>query len=144
MQKSNNVAVTQLTSGSVTYQFELPFPPSGNTQARHTKTGVHYLNPKVAAYRATVRQILAGMGLSSLVGFKPLLGPLSLSVVAAPPDNRATDADNRLKCLLDALVFAGLIEDDSNRVLKRLAWEWTPPQRGGAMHLVLTRMDVWA
>lgn len=82
-------------------------------------------------------QILAGMGLSHLTGFKALGGPLSVSVVAAPPDNRATDADNRLKCLLDALVHAGLLEDDSNRVIQRLAWEWTPPERGGAVHLTV-------
>jgi len=140
MQKMNNVTVTRLlTSGSV-IEFELPFPPSGNVQARHTKTGGHYLNPKIAAYRALVTQILAGKGLAHINGFTPLAGPVELSVVAAPPDKRATDADNRLKCLLDALVHAGLLADDSNRVLQRLVWEWTPPERGGAVHLTVSQI----
>ena len=140
MQKTHNVTITLQRECSPTYEFSLPWPPSGNVQARHTKTGGHYLNPKVGAYRATVTQILAAMGLSHLTGFKALGGPLSVSVVAAPPDNRATDADNRLKCLLDAMVHAGLLEDDSNRVIQRLAWEWCPPERGGAVSVFIEQL----
>jgi crossover junction endodeoxyribonuclease RusA len=135
-----DVTVTLRCEQRLTFSFALPWPPSGNVQARHTKTGGHYLNPKVAAYRGTVTQILAAMGLSHLTGFKALGGPLSVSVVAAPPDNRATDADNRLKCLLDALVHAGLLADDSNRVIQRLAWEWCPPERGGAVSVCIEQL----
>lgn len=112
---------------------ELPYPPSGNRQARHTKTGGHYLNPAVAQYRGKVAFSLAGMGWGGFGTKKPLQGPLMLSVVCAPDSNRATDADNRLKCLLDALVHGGLLEDDSNRVLRRVEWEWTEPIKNGAV-----------
>lgn len=140
MQKTHNVTVTKVDANHSHYEFALPWPPSGNVQARHTKTGGHYLNPKIGAYRATVLQILAAMGLSHLNGFQALGGPLELSVVAAPPDNRATDADNRLKCLLDALVHAGLLADDSNRVLQRLVWQWCTPERGGAVHVTVSQI----
>jgi Holliday junction resolvase RusA-like endonuclease len=45
------------------------------------------------------------------------------------------DADNRLKCLMDALVHAGLLEDDSNRVVRRLAWQWCEPEPGGLVYV---------
>lgn len=135
--------MTQVGGITITKSFELrlPWPPSGNVQARHTKTGAHYLNPKVASYRASVAFFLKGMGLGSLAGQKPLVGPLALSFVAAPPDRRATDADNRLKCLLDALVHAGFLSDDSNRVVRSLAWDWCEPVKGGEVHLVVRELQ---
>jgi len=41
-------------------------------------------------------------------------GPLSVRVHAFPPDRRRRDLDNLQKALLDAVVAAGVIEDDSN------------------------------
>ena len=125
----------------ITFVADLPWPPSGNVQARHTKTGGHYLNPKIAAYRALVARTLAANGVTPANSTYPLGGPLEVVVVASPPDRRATDADNRLKCLLDALVHGGLIEDDSNRVIRRLIWEWCPPERGGMVSLTVTRLQ---
>ena len=124
----------------VFFSFELPWPPSGNVQARHTKTGGHYLNPKIAAYRALVARELRVNGCAKVDGFKSLGGPLEVAVVASPPDRRATDADNRLKCLLDALVHGGLLEDDSNRVIRRLVWDWCPPEPGGRIFLTVTQL----
>lgn len=74
-------------------------------------------------------------------GRAALAGPVSVSVVASPPDKRATDADNRLKCLLDALVQGGLLADDSNRVIRRLVWEWCPPMRGGAVSVTIEETE---
>lgn len=115
-----------------TFQFELPWPPSGNVQTRHTKSGGHYLNPAVAAYRVAVRRSLVQMGLGSN---PPLIGPLSVAMIGCPVNRRATDADNRIKCALDALVHAGMLADDSNRVVRKLSWEWCDPEPGGRLHV---------
>lgn len=42
-----------------------------------------------------------------------LTGRLGICLDAYPPDKRRRDLDNILKPLLDSLVHAGLIEDDS-------------------------------
>ena len=138
MQKSNNVAVTQLTSGSVTYQFELPFPKVlGNHAVKHSRAGMHYKVPEAKAYEAVVAQIVASMGMGSLTGQKPLAGPLIASWLFAPPDNRARDLDNVRKVVADALTRAGFWVDDSCKVLVRESFEWTPPMPGGAIGLTV-------
>jgi crossover junction endodeoxyribonuclease RusA len=128
-----------ITSATCVWSFglELPFPPSGNVQTRHTRGGGHYINPKILAYRALVGRLLSSQGYGQGGSHKPLGGPLSVSVVAAPDSRRAMDADNRLKCLMDALVHGGLLEDDSNRVVRRLSWEWCDPEQGGKVFVAL-------
>lgn len=111
---------------------ELPYPPSGNRQTRHTKTGGHYVNPDVAKYRGKVAFLLAAQGYGQGGHKKPLGGPLAVDIICAPDSNHATDADNRIKCLFDALTLGGLIADDSNRVVRRVTFEWTAKVAGGA------------
>jgi crossover junction endodeoxyribonuclease RusA len=41
-------------------------------------------------------------------------GPLKVELLAFPPDRRRRDLDNLQKALLDSIVAAGVIEDDSN------------------------------
>lgn len=38
---------------------------------------------------------------------------LSINITATPPDRRVRDLDNILKSLLDSIVYAGVIHDDS-------------------------------
>ena len=40
-------------------------------------------------------------------------GPVKVKVEYFPPDRRKRDLDNQFKCLFDALVKAGCIEDDA-------------------------------
>lgn len=44
---------------------------------------------------------------------KPILGRISLSVFAYPPDKRVRDIDNLLKVAVDSLKEANLFLDDS-------------------------------
>ena len=46
-------------------------------------------------------------------GQSKIEGPVSLHIDFYPPDRRKRDIDNQFKCLLDSLVSAGCIEDDS-------------------------------
>jgi len=124
----------------VRLMLELPWPPSGNSSTRHTKTGRHYKNPKVAPYRAAVARYLLGLGLGTQNAKKPLLGPLSLHWVLAPPDRRATDVDNVRKEAADALTLGGLWVDDSCKVLRRELFEWTDPVPGGRVLLTIKEM----
>lgn len=104
----------------------LPFPPSGNRQARHA-AGAHYLSPEATRYRGAVRGILWELGYGHYR--KPMPGPLAIEVLLVPATKHAMDADNRLKSLLDALVKGGLLEDDSNRVVRSVYAEWGEPQK---------------
>jgi Holliday junction resolvase RusA-like endonuclease len=134
MKRSDDVGVEEVSEHSLTSQLfdiELPWPgATGNTQARHGKHG-SYLNPLVARYRAVVAQTASGQGWGSWGTRKSLLGPLALNLLLAPPDRRARDADNVAKVLCDSLVHAGVLSDDSNKVVSRLTIEWTDPEPGG-------------
>ena len=52
---------------------------------------------------------------------RPISGQVMVSIDLKSPTKRAYDIDNRAKAVLDLLVKNGIIEDDSNRILKRLA-----------------------
>jgi crossover junction endodeoxyribonuclease RusA len=89
--------------------FTLPFPPTVNTLYPSGKTGRRFLSVKGKAYKAEVyARVLEQHGL-----FKPLTGPLSVTVEHFPPDKRKRDHDNYCKALWDSLGEAGVFMDDS-------------------------------
>lgn len=138
MQKMNNVTVTLQSEQRLTYEFELPWPKvTGNQAVRHTRTGGHYKTDQAKAYEAVVAQIVAAMGMGTLLGQKPLAGPLSVAWLLSPPDRRARDIDNLRKVVADALTRAGFWEDDSNKVLVREAFEWADSTPNGELHLTV-------
>lgn len=53
-----------------------------------------------------------------------LKGEVAVYVRLRAPDQRARDAGNCDKAVLDAIVAAGIIPDDSNRHVRRLTFEW--------------------
>lgn len=74
------------------------------------------------------------MAVSRLGGlFEKLSGAVSLSLDCYPPDRRRRDIDNILKCLLDSLVNAGVLEDDS--LIRRLLMEMREPIPEGLVHV---------
>ncbi|OQA74507.1 MAG: Crossover junction endodeoxyribonuclease RusA [Lentisphaerae bacterium ADurb.Bin242] len=95
----------------MTREFELPWPPSVNHYYRHvgakvliSRDGRKYREMIVSRFRSE--------------GVETFRGPVELSIELYPPDNRRRDADNSLKCLLDAFTHGGLYEDDS--LIRRL------------------------
>ena len=138
MQKTHDVTVTGSSQCPLTYEFQLPWPKVlGNHATKHTRSGGHYKVAEAVAYDALIGQIVAGMGLGRLTSQKPLAGPLSVSWLLGPPDNRARDVDNVRKVVADALTKSGFWKDDSNKVLVREAFEWTQTLPGGAIGLTV-------
>lgn len=120
-----------------TIELELPWPPTGNTATRHTRGGGHYKTGATIAYRAAVARAAAARGLGTGSGVEPLPGPLALSWLLLPPDERGRDVDNVRKELADALTLAGVWKDDSNRIVRREAFEWCPAIPGGRVELTI-------
>lgn len=90
----------------------LPWPPTGNTAVRHSTTGVHYLRAEVREYRRRVSGLLAGR--------VAIVVPYRLQMVLSPPDEKRRDADNAIKTVLDALVRAKYLPDDSMKWMREL------------------------
>jgi len=108
---------------------ELPYPGgSGNHSVRHAG-GSHYLSDEAKAYRVLVALACRHV--------RPVVGPLCLDWLIAPPDKRARDIDNLFKVVCDALTHAGFWPDDSNKVITQGAWQWAAPVPGGAIFLTV-------
>lgn len=52
-------------------------------------------------------------------------GAVSANILLVAPDKRRRDGDNLLKCVFDTLKNNGLIEDDSNQIVKRFTVDWS-------------------
>lgn len=55
---------------------------------------------------------------------QPIDGPVSVYVRLVAPDKRHRDAGNCDKAICDILVKSGIIQDDSNRYVRLLTYEW--------------------
>ena len=90
----------------------LPYPPSVNNywKTRVIRRGSGfvpsvYVSEVGQRYQESVRRLLNGV--------PKFAGRLRVQVLVQPPDQRARDLDNVLKCLLDSLTRAGVWDDDS-------------------------------
>lgn len=108
--------------------FDLPWPPSVNRYYRH-------VGPRVLISREGRKFRM--MTVSRLSGrFPKLTGHIALFGDFYPPDARRRDLDNVLKCTLDSLVHAGLMDDDSQ--IKHIDIRMLEPiQPDGLVHIQL-------
>lgn len=87
-----------------------------------------YLEPGVRRYRDEVY-----LALRNERSFND--GAVRLEIGMFPPDKRRRDIDNILKVVLDSLVHASLIEDDSQ--IMQLYVEKHPPVKDGRLELTV-------
>ena len=113
----------------------LPWPPSVNTYWRHPSRGKlvgrSLISEKGRAYRREIVQL-------ALVHRWCNFGEqrLAVTIKASAPDKRVRDLDNIPKALLDALVHAGVLEDDS--LIDELHIIRLPPRAPGTVFLTIT------
>lgn len=100
----------------------LPWPPTLNTYWRHPNKGKlagrHLISAEGRAYRQAVFYDVWRLRKTD----EPLTGPVSVEIHAIAPDRRRRDLDNLSKAILDALVFAHVLTDDSQVWDLRLRW----------------------
>jgi len=89
-------------------RIELPWPPSINHYWRNFR-GRTVISADGRAYRQTVSYRILEQGIPR----NKLNCRLAVRIDAYPPDKRRRDLDNIQKALLDAIVAAEVIEDDS-------------------------------
>jgi len=89
-------------------ELELPLAVSENRYRRVVPGCGHpVISSEGRRYHENVKAIFRQSGQA------PIRGKVRVTVEFYPPDRRRRDIDNLFKCLLDSLVAAGCIEDDS-------------------------------
>ena len=118
--------------------YPLPWPPSVNTYWRHPTRGAlagrTLISEKGRAYRLAVASALQVNNLTKYVS------RVCLSIYAYPPDKRRRDLDNILKALLDGMVHAGVLEDDS--LIDELHVFRRPPIPGGRVLVTIKEIGL--
>jgi crossover junction endodeoxyribonuclease RusA len=119
----------------VSLEITLPWPPSTNTYWRHPSKGAlagrHLISDKGRRYRAQVKW--------EAMDAPHISGRVSVAILASPPDRRRRDLDNILKSLLDSIVHAGVIEDDS--LIDALFIVRDEVVEGGKVHVRITSLE---
>ena len=108
----------------------LPFPPSANSLWR----AIQGRNIASQRYRQW-----KGHALGELMIQRPkkVHGPYRITIVATRPDRRPRDLGNLLKALEDALVTAGVVDDDSLAQSIWLRWSDAAPDKNGGVQVVV-------
>ncbi len=102
-----------------TVSVQLPWPPSVNHYWRHVGNRT-LISREGRAYHQSVAAACATVG--------HVVGRISVTIAAHPPDRRGRDLDNLLKAILDSLQKAGLFENDAqiDEIILRRAYPAKP------------------
>jgi crossover junction endodeoxyribonuclease RusA len=112
----------------------LPLPPSVNTYWRKSPHGM-YITQQGKDFRQSVAEIIADQK-----ALKFGRARLFMAVRLCMRDKRASDLDNRLKALCDALEHAGVFDDDEQ--IDELCVVRGPIVKGGQCYVMLREREV--
>lgn len=104
----------------------LPFPPSVNGLFAHGMVKGKVRRFPTKQYKAWRKEAVIRIRSQRLAQFAE---PVVVKIELTPCDGRARDADNYCKPILDALVEARLLADDSNRYVRAVIPYWADPSR---------------
>lgn len=107
-----------MTAPSAYVRVELPWPVPLHDCFTNAPGKGRVPTKRYAAYRKEAGQMLMAQRA------RPVRGPVSIHIQLVAPDRRVRDGDNTLKCIFDTLKHFGIIEDDSNRVIRRHELVW--------------------
>jgi len=114
----------------MTISLTLPWPPSVNRYYRSISRGALagrvLISEEGRAYRLAVDAVVREAKARKCYDV-----PLSVAILASPPDRRARDLDNLFKSVLDSLQHAGVYLNDSQ--IDRLLIERGPIVKGGGL-----------
>lgn len=117
----------------------LPYPPSTNSIWRNvggkTLVSAPYRKWKALAFSEIVEQGAGALRRNTVAG------PYRMMLLADRPDNRGRDLGNLEKPVSDALVAAGVVEDDKHCHRMTLAWSQRAPGKDARVYVVIGRAD---
>lgn len=102
----------------------LPFPPSANNLFAHAPIKGKIRRFPTTSYKVWRKEAVIRIRSQRLPTFT---APVVIKLELTPRDMRRRDADNYVKPVLDALVEARLLADDSNRWVKAIMPYWENP-----------------
>ena len=108
----------------------LPYPPTANNLFVNGRKG-RFRSPGYEAWQAEVHLRIRRQRPD------PIIGAYRADFVFNRPDNRRRDLGNLEKAVMDAIVKAQVVLDDSLCVDLRLRWSSMPPRRPGSCLVLL-------
>ena len=118
----------------------LPWPPSVNVYWRNVGGRV-LISREGRAYARVVYGCALEQSMTTLsVGRKAFVAPVSVDIIAYPPNRARRDLDNLPKAILDALTKARVWEDDS--LVHDLRIRWGEVRKGGEIKITINAMEV--
>ena len=123
----------------------LSFPPSVNTYWRHVimppgkKRKKPWVQVLVSADGREYKQVVSREVMAQRAAHG-IATPVRVYIAFSPPDRRRRDVDNYAKALLDSLVEAKVLEDDS--LIRDLRMVWGDVVPGGRAVVTIRKMPV--
>lgn len=117
---------------------EIPFPPSVNSLFANAKrsdgrrSGGRFPTKRYQAWRREAELMIMAARPKSVTG------PVAVSMVLHPFNDRRMDADNTWKATLDSLVRMGVIEADDSRIVRKATVEWGSKRAPAAAVVTIT------